>query len=358
VNDRFDPITLEIIQSSLQSISEEMFGAMRKTAMSPIIYEVLDMATAITDAEGNLASSGAGIPGFVGVLDKAVKRILQVNGEPGEIGPGDVFATNDPFYGGVTHLSDVVLAMPVFAGDELVAWTANMAHWNDVGGMVPGSISNEATQIFQEGLRLPAVKLIAGGTPIKSVLEIMKCNSRLPDFLQGDMWAGIAAVRIGEKRILELIEKYGCDTFEAAMALYLDYGEQVSRRALADLPKGALQLGGGAGQRRRLSSDGRDHRRRVHRRPPREPGPGRRSEQRLPGRLDDLRADDLQEHHRCARRRERRHLPPADASDSVGLRLRCTAARGVRRLLRGDDSSLRPALALPRAPSRRSPAGG
>ena len=85
MNDRFDPITLEIIQSSLQSISEEMFGAMRKTAMSPIIYEVLDMATAITDAEGNLASSGAGIPGFVGVLDKAVKRIMQVNGEPGEI---------------------------------------------------------------------------------------------------------------------------------------------------------------------------------------------------------------------------------------------------------------------------------
>jgi N-methylhydantoinase B len=242
VNDRFDPITLEIIQSSLQSISEEMFGAMRKTAMSPIIYEVLDMATAITDAEGNLASSGAGIPGFVGVLDKAVKRIMQVNGEPGEIGPGDVFATNDPFYGGVTHLSDVVLAMPVFAGDELVAWTANMAHWNDVGGMVPGSISNEASQIFQEGLRLPAVKLIAGGAPIKSVLEIMKCNSRLPDFLQGDMWAGIAAVRIGEKRILELIEKYGRDTFEAAMALYLDYGEQVSRRALADLPRGRFTL--------------------------------------------------------------------------------------------------------------------
>src|SRR5262247_4005061 len=123
-----DAITLEIIQSSLQAVSDEMFAAFRKTAMSAIIYEVLDMGTGITDAEGNLASSGAGIPGFVGVLDKAVKRIMQVNGEPGEIGPGDVFATNDPFYGGVTHLSDVVLAMPVFAGDELVAWTANMAH--------------------------------------------------------------------------------------------------------------------------------------------------------------------------------------------------------------------------------------
>ena len=89
------------------------------------------------------------------MLDKAVKRILQVNREPGEIHPGDVFATNDPFYGGVTHLNDVVFAMPVFADGELVAWTANIAHWNDVGGMVPGSISTEATEIFQEGLRLP-----------------------------------------------------------------------------------------------------------------------------------------------------------------------------------------------------------
>ena len=93
-----------------------MFAAFRKTAMSAIIYEVLDMGTAITDAEGNLASSGAGIPAFVGVLDKAVKRIIELNGEPGAIGPGDIFVTNDPFYGGVTHLNDVVLAMPVFAG--------------------------------------------------------------------------------------------------------------------------------------------------------------------------------------------------------------------------------------------------
>ena len=136
---RSDPITLEIIQSSLQAIGDEMFAALRKTAMSAIIYEVLDMGTGITDGEGNLASSGAGIPSFVGVLDKAVKRIIELN-ERDDIRPGDVFVTNDPFYGGVTHLNDVVLAMPVFADGQLVAWTANIAHWNDVGGMVPGSI--------------------------------------------------------------------------------------------------------------------------------------------------------------------------------------------------------------------------
>jgi N-methylhydantoinase B len=236
---RSDPITLEIIQSSLEAISDEMFAAMRKTAMSAIIYEVLDMGTAVTDADGELASSGAGIPAFVGVLDKAVKRIIELNED---IRPGDVFATNDPFYGGVTHLNDVVLAMPVFAESRLVAWTANIAHWNDVGGMVPGSISNEAKEVYQEGLRLPAVKLISEGEPIRSVMEIMKANSRLPDFLQGDMWAGIAAARVGERRLVELVSKYGLDTFVTALREFMEYGEQVARRALQDLPKGTFSL--------------------------------------------------------------------------------------------------------------------
>jgi N-methylhydantoinase B len=236
-----DQITLEIIQEALTAISDEMFAAYRKTAMSAIIYEVLDMGTGITDARGDLASSGAGIPGFVGVLDKAVKRVIEVNGLD-SIRPGDVYVTNDPFYGGVTHLNDVVLALPVFADGTLIAWTATIAHFNDVGGMVPGSISNEATQIFQEGLRLPAVKLIDGGTPIQSVLEIMKVNSRLPDYLQGDLWAGIAAVRLGERRILELAAKYGVDLYLAAVEAYMDYGEQAARHALAALPKGRFEL--------------------------------------------------------------------------------------------------------------------
>jgi N-methylhydantoinase B len=236
-----DPITLEIIQASLQATSDEMFAAFRKTAMSAIIYEVLDMGTGITDAEGNLASSGAGIPAFVGVLDKAVKKVIEVNGLD-DVEQGDVYVTNDPFYGGVTHLNDVVLAMPVFADGRLVAWTANIAHWNDVGGMVPGSISNEAREIYQEGLRLPAVKLISRGEPIRSVMEIMTCNSRLPAFLQGDMWAGVAAARVGEQRIVELASKYGRDRFVAAIRAFMDYGEEVVRRALADLPHGSFSL--------------------------------------------------------------------------------------------------------------------
>jgi N-methylhydantoinase B len=240
VETRTDRITLEIIQSSLQAASDEMFAAFRKTAMSAIIYEVLDMGTGITDGDGNLASSGAGIPAFVGVLDKAVKRVIELNA--GDIRPGDIFATNDPYFGGVTHLNDVVLAMPVFADGELIAWTANIAHWNDVGGMVPGSISNEAREIFQEGLRLPAVKLVSEGEPIRSVMEIMKCNSRLPDYLQGDMWAGIAAARVGERRILDLVARYGHDTFTTALRTFMEYGEEVARRALRELPKGRFTL--------------------------------------------------------------------------------------------------------------------
>ena len=237
----FDPITLEIIQTSLQAASDEMFAAMRRTAMSAIIYEVLDMGTGITDARGQLASSGAGIPAFIGVLDKAVRRILELNAAA-DIREGDIFATNDPYYGGVTHLNDVVLAMPVFAQGEVVAWAANIAHWNDVGGMVPGSISNDAREIFQEGLRLPGVKLVDQGLPIDSVMRIMEVNSRLPDFLKGDMWAGIAAVRIGARRLQDLVAKYGKDTFLAAMEHFMDYGEQVSLAALERLPKGRFTL--------------------------------------------------------------------------------------------------------------------
>ncbi|WP_324658484.1 hydantoinase B/oxoprolinase family protein [Burkholderia thailandensis] len=234
--------TSEIIQNSLQAVAAEMFDAMRVTAMSPIIYEVLDMGTGILNAKGEMASSGAGIPVLVGVVDKAVRRFVEIYDKPGEIEPGDVFITNDPAYGGVTHLNDIVLAMPVFAGDRLVAWTANSAHWNDVGGKVPGSMAIDATEIYQEGLRLPAVKLISKGNTLRSVVDIIKANSRMPDFAEGDMWAGVAAVRSGEKRLTEIIEKYGCEAFERALEESMTLAEQISLRALRKLPQGRFEL--------------------------------------------------------------------------------------------------------------------
>lgn len=237
-----DPITLEIIQNSLQATADEMFAAMRKTAMSSIIYEVLDMGTGIMDAKGMLASSGAGIPAFIGVLDKAVQVIIAKFDKPGDVEPGDVFLTNDPYYGGVTHLNDIVVAMPVFADGRIIAWTANIAHNSDVGGMVPGSLSGEATEIFQEGLRLPAVKVISKGELIKPVMDIIKVNSRMPDVLEGDVWAAIASVRVGDKRLREIAAKYGTATFERAMESFMDFGEKVSRAALAELPQGTFEL--------------------------------------------------------------------------------------------------------------------
>lgn len=237
-----DPITLEIIQNSLQATADEMFAAMKKTAMSSIIYEVLDMGTGILDAHGRLASSGAGIPAFIGVLDKAVQVLVKKFDKPGDIEPGDVFVTNDPYYGGVTHLNDIVVAMPVFVDGKLIAWTANIAHNSDIGGKSPGSLSADATEIFQEGLRLPAIKMVAKGEPIRPVFDIIKINSRMPDFLEGDLWAAIASVRIGAKRLAELAGKYGVDTFGNAMESFMDFGEKVSLAELAKLPHGTFEL--------------------------------------------------------------------------------------------------------------------
>lgn len=236
-----DPFTLEIIQSSLQAIADEMFAAMKKTAMSPIIYEVLDMGTGITDRAGQLASSGAGIPAFIGVLDKAVQRILELSGDD-ELQEGDIFVTNDPFYGGVTHLNDVVLAMPVFAEGRLIAWTANIAHWPDLSGMTPGGVSAEATEIFQEGIRLPAVKLFSAGEPILPLMKVIEVNSRLPETLLGDLWSAVAAVRIGAKRIETLAKKYGVDTFEFALDEFMEHGEKIARKGLSELPMGKFDL--------------------------------------------------------------------------------------------------------------------
>lgn len=242
MTEQYDPITIEIIQSSLQAAADEMFAALRHTAMSAIIYEVLDMGTGITDRHGELAGSGAGIPGFVGVLDKTVKWILGKFNKPGDIEQGDIFITNDPYSGGVTHLNDVVLVMPIFVEGDIVAWTANIAHWNDVGGMVPGSMSTNANEIFQEGMILAGIKLFSRGKPIQSVFDVLTANCRMPDFLTGDLWAGVASIRVGERRVQEIATKYGKDVFIHAVEEYLDYGERVSLSALKRLPKGKISL--------------------------------------------------------------------------------------------------------------------
>ncbi|MBB97237.1 MAG: 5-oxoprolinase [Rhodobacteraceae bacterium] len=231
-----DPFTRAVIQAGLTAAADEMFAVLKKTAMSPIIYEVLDVGTGITDARGEIVSSGAGIPGFVGVLDKAVKRIVALHGST--VRDGDVFVTNDPYWGGVTHLNDVVIAQPVFVDDQLLAWTASIAHWNDVGGMTPGSMPADAVEIFQEGLRLPCIRLFDAGRKIDAVFDIIATNSRLPDFCMGDLWAQISAGRRAAKPIAEMAATYGTDTFTAAIEAAFEEGEQRARTGLATLPRG------------------------------------------------------------------------------------------------------------------------
>ena len=234
-----DPITTEIIQSSLQAACDEMFIAMRKTAMSSIIYEVLDFGTAITDSDGNIAASGAGIPAFIAMCDKAVQAVIKKY-DNSDIKEGDVFATNDPYNGGVTHLNDVIVVMPIFSSGERIAWSANIAHWPDLGGMAPGGISADAKEIFQEGLQLPVIKMIEKGKPIQSVIDIITANSRIPQYTLGDMWAAIASIRVGEIRIKEIANKYGTETFKQSVQLFMDYGEQASLDSLKKLPKGTF----------------------------------------------------------------------------------------------------------------------
>ena len=142
----------------------------------------------------------------------------------------------------MTHLNDVVLAMPVFAAGTLVAWAANIGHWNDVGGSVPGSMAIDARDIFAEGLRLPAIKLFEAGRPIEQILKIMTANSRLPEFLLGDLWAAVASVRRGAERVARVVATYGLETLERALAEYYDYAERQARDGLRRLPRGRLAL--------------------------------------------------------------------------------------------------------------------
>jgi len=170
-----DRFSRDVIAASLDAAATEMFDVLRKTAMSPIIYEVLDVGTGVCDADGALVSSGAGIPSFIGVLDKSIAAIRDKTGDG--FAEGDVFVTNDPNFGGVTHLNDVVVAEPVFWEGTCVAWAASIAHWGDIGGRTPGSMSTDSSQLIEEGLRLPIVKLFAGGKRNTAVFDVITVRS-------------------------------------------------------------------------------------------------------------------------------------------------------------------------------------
>jgi N-methylhydantoinase B len=236
-----DPFTIEIIKNSLVAIGDEMFYALQRTSKSTIIYETLDFGVAITDAQGRLVAQGNGVPLFIGTLDAAVNAVRERFASTGSLRPGDIVVTNDPYGGGGTHLSDVSLIMPIYHGGELIAFVGNKAHWTEVGGKDPGSWTTDSTEVYQEGLQFPNVKLFNQGQPDQALLDVIAANVRMPDMTLGDMWAGVAALRVGERRFLDLCEKYGGDTVLTAIESLLDYGEKMARQELAKLPKGTFE---------------------------------------------------------------------------------------------------------------------
>ena len=232
-----DPFTLEILKSRLVVIAEEMFITQGRTSKSPIIYEVLDYACAITSGKAELIAQANGVAGFLGALTFAVQDVLDKFGESG-LRPGDIIATNIPYEGGGSHLSDVSMVMPIFSEDQLIAFAVNKAHWTEIGGKDPGSMTNDSVDIYQEGVQLPCVKLFEAGEPVEALIDILGANVRTPDSTLGDMYAQAAACRIGQKRIQELCQTYGLELLHTAMNSILEEGERRARTALASLPKG------------------------------------------------------------------------------------------------------------------------
>jgi N-methylhydantoinase B len=239
----FDLFTLTIIQDQLRAAADEMFVRLGRASKSPIIYEVLDYACALISANSELIAEAQGVPGFTGVLPFAVRSILDKYGAAG-MHPGDVYATNDPYAGGGTHLSDVCLIAPIFYDGELVAFAANKAHWTEVGGMAPGSWTTDATEIYQEGLQLPAIKLYDQGKPVASLIDLIAANVRLPDMTLSDLYAGVAALRVGEERVRDICRRYGVAALRRSIHDMLADGERVAWAQLAKLPPGVYEAEG------------------------------------------------------------------------------------------------------------------
>jgi N-methylhydantoinase B len=235
-----DPFTLEIVKEGLMAIGDEMFVTTQRTSMSTIIYEVLDFAVGLTDAQGYLITQGNGVTLFLGTLDFGVRSVLEKFG-PANLKPGDIYITNDPYTGGGTHLSDVSIIMPIFYEDQLVAFAANKAHWTEVGGMAPGSWTTNSTEIYQEGLQFPCVKLFDQGQVIQSLVDLVRANVRTPDMSIGDMYGQVASVRIAAQRFQEMCGKYGLAVVMAGIEALLDYGEELTRQELARLPDGVYE---------------------------------------------------------------------------------------------------------------------
>ena len=230
-----DPITTQIVRNSLNSAAEQMKRALCRTAMSPIIYEVLDFAAAIYDRDLRMLSQAPSLPLFMGTLNFCIEEAVKGVGGEENLEEGDIIIYNSP-YGTGSHPQDAALVMPVFFENELIAYTAIKAHWLDIAGKEP--YSTDTVDVFQEGTVYPGVKLYSKGNLVKDIYKMCIANTRVPNSVAGDINAQAIGVRTGERALKRVVAKYGLNKFREAVEEIFDAGEKIVRNYLKEIPNG------------------------------------------------------------------------------------------------------------------------
>ena len=233
--DKIDAFTAEVIRGTVVAITDEMKTNLMRTAYNMIIYEAEDFTVGLFDADGNTISIGLGLPMFIRGLSDSVKAKLKHWGKE-NIFPGDILLTNDPQVMG-SHLNHMIFTLPVFHDGELIAFSSSMGHWQDVGGVL-GAVTRD---IFSEGLQMPFVKIFKAGKQDGELTAIIRSNCRLPEFAMGDFRAQIAAIRTGERRLMQLLQRYGAETFKESVRLIFDQSEKLARAAVEKIPDGVYE---------------------------------------------------------------------------------------------------------------------
>ena len=239
-SERVDPVTLEVVRNGLVALVVEMTENLIRTAYSPIAAEIKDFSIGLLDANGDaIAQAPDGVPMFCADLNTAIKKGLTLFKDEG-FSPGDIILSNDTETNG-QHVNNMVAYSPIFADGTLLAFAAVRSHWIDVGGMAVGSIPNNSRDVFSEGIQLPFVKVYRAGVPDEGILRIIRTNTRFPELVMGDMRAQISACRLGERRFLELIGRYGREAVIACIRRIWDEAEVLARRAVEHIPDGVYQ---------------------------------------------------------------------------------------------------------------------
>jgi N-methylhydantoinase B len=234
---KIDPITLEVVRNKLDGIANEMESTLLRSSFSPIVREGLDASASLFTLEGESLAQAVAIPIHLATMIPVVRRITS-EFPPSTMAEGDIYLMNDPYLGG-THLPDIALVMPIFADGRPIAFAATMTHHQDVGGMSPGSIPTNATEIYQEGLRLPPLKFRDGPDRFdETIIRILRLNSRIPDTFMGDIHAQVSACTVGAQRVAALAQSHGGNMMLSLFAELLDRSEQMTREALRKIPEG------------------------------------------------------------------------------------------------------------------------